>query len=111
MMMYGGLPCACLYAFTRCIRLVLPLPAMPITIATVGRSSIDALAAVADALAAAAASLARSGREGSDSEGGGAASGRASAGDTMAEATEPTASGGMPRGTLDRARLVARLAQ
>ena len=43
---------------------------MPITIATVGLSSIDALAAVADALAAAAASLARSGREGSNRRGG-----------------------------------------
>ena len=36
MMTYGGEDLAWRYAFTRCIRLVLPLPAMPMTIATVG---------------------------------------------------------------------------
>ena len=92
----GGLPCACLYAFTRCIRLVLPLPAMPITIATVGLSSIDALAAPADALAAAAASPARSTPR-ARNRGGGSRFGPRVRGDAMAEATGPTARRRPPR--------------
>ena len=103
------MPCACLYAFTRCIKLVLPLPAMPITIATVGLSSIDALEVVADALAAAAASLARCVPSESGAER--TASARASAGDAMAEATGSSVSRGRPRETLDRERSVTRLAQ